>query len=545
MWPFLLAGASLCAQQFEDAAARAGAGFKHRASKTAQKYLVEAMGAGVALPDYDGDGLLDIYFVNGAALADPMAAGSKPDKSGAEYSNRLYRNLGDWRFEDVTEKAGVRGRGYGMGVAVGDYDNDGDPDLFITNFGSNELYRNDGGGRFADRTEAAGLGGDGWSTGAAFFDFDRDGLLDLFVARYLDWDFSKNRLCGPRTPKSRSYCHPRLFGPARHSLYRNKGDGRFEDISGRTGLAEHPGKGLGVALGDYDGDGWTDVFVANDSYPQQLFRNVEGGKFEETALQTGVAHDSEGRDFAGMGVAWADYDGDGRGDLLVNALGRQGYWLYRNTGGEFDTASVSSRLAGFSELRSGWGMGLVDFDNDGWRDIFVGQGHVMDDIAETDPALEYREPPMLLRNVSGRFFDVAERAGPAFQQSHAARGVAFGDLDNDGAIDIVASTNDGPPLLLRNTTRQAGKSLSVKLIGTADNRDGIGARVTVTTEDGKQFTAFRSFAGSYLSASGGDLHFGLGDARCCSAIEVIWPGGQRQEITAVSGPRLTIRQSEK
>jgi hypothetical protein len=541
----LAAAGTLAGQQFENVAASAGAGFRHHASKTSEKYLPETMGAGVALLDYDGDGLLDIYFVNGAELADPMDSGAVPEKTGSQFWNRLYRNQGARRFEDVTEGAGVQGRGYGMGAAVGDYDNDGDPDLFVTGFGSNTLYRNDGGGRFSDVTESAGLAGDGWSAGAAFFDFDRDGLLDLFVARYLDWDFSKNRPCGPRVPKSRSYCHPRLFSPAQHSLYRNRGDGRFEDISGRTGLADHPGKGLGVALGDYDGDGWTDVFVANDSYPQQLFRNVEGRKLEETALQTGAAHDSEGRDFAGMGVAWADYDGDGRGDLLVNALGRQGYWLYRNTGGEFDTASVSSRLAGFSALRSGWGMGLVDFDNDGWRDLFVAQGHVMDDIAETDPALDHREPPMLLRNLFGRFFDVADRAGPALAERYAARGAAFGDLDNDGLLDIVVSTNDGPALLLRNTTHQAGNSLRVKLIGTADNRDAIGARVTVTTKDGKSYTAFRSFAGSYLSASGDDLHFGLGDATCCSAIEVIWPGGQREEITPVSGPRVTIRQPEK
>jgi hypothetical protein len=426
-----------------------------------------------------------------------------------------------------------------MGAAVGDYDNDGDPDLFITNFGSNILYRNNGDGRFVDVTGQAGLEGKGWSSGAAFFDFDRDGLLDLFVAGYLDWDYSKNRVCGLFAPQRRSYCHPRFFAPVQHRLYRNLGDGRFADISKSVGLAEHVGKGLGVALGDYDEDGWVDVFVANDSYPQQLFRNAKGVQFEEVAVPAGVAYDADGRDYAGMGVAWADYDGDGRDDLLVNALSRQGYWLYRNTGGEFEPASTPSGLARLAMLRSGWGMGLVDFDNDGWRDLFVAQGHVMDDISESDSSLSHLEPLMIARNLFGRFFDVSARAGSVFERHFSARGAAFGDLDNDGLVDIVVNNNDGAALVLKNRTNPVGDTLTIRLRGTVDNRDAVGARVSVRAAGVPQRSVFRSFAGSYLSSSRGDLHFGFGEKECCQAITVIWPNGTRQEISPL-GPGLSV-----
>ncbi len=272
------------------------------------------------------------------------------------------------------------------GVATGDYDNDGDPDLYVTNFGRDILYRNDGDGTFSDATADVGLSGAGWSTGAAFLDYDRDGRLDLFVARYLDWSFSKNVPCGPGLPERRSYCHPRRFAPVTHLLFHNVGNGKFENVSGPTAISKHPGKGLGVAVGDYDGDGWVDIFVANDSYPQQLFRNLEGTRFEEAGVAAGIAYDADGREFAGMGIAFADYDNDTQPDLFVNALARQSYWLFRNQAGSFSSVTAKSGLGGITDLHSGWGTGLVDFDNDGWRDLFVAQGHVMDDIELSDPS---------------------------------------------------------------------------------------------------------------------------------------------------------------
>ena len=528
------------AVQFLDVAAEASIDFRHSPSKTDRKFLVEAMGAGVAMLDYDGDGLLDLYFVNGADLSG-LADTAEPVKSAPAYWNRLYRNLGEWRFEDRTREAGVAGRGYGMGAAVADYDGDGDPDLFVTNYGPDILFRNEGDGSFRDVSREAGVDGGGWSSGAAFLDFDNDGHLDLFVARYLEWSFALSKPCGPFLPTRRSYCHPREFRPISHALYRNLGDGRFEDISQATGIADHPGKGLGVALNDFDGDGWVDVFVANDSYPQQLFRNDSGKRFVESAIELGTAFDAEGRDFAGMGLAWGDYDGDLDPDLLVNALGRQGYWLYRNEGGRFEPASERSGIAALSALRSGWGMGLADFDNDSWPDLLVAQGHVMDDIADSDPALAHEEPVMLARNLFGRFYDVAARGGPAFRRSVAGRGAAFGDLDGDGRVDAVLSVNGGRAMVLRNVSA-AGKGLVVRLLGSGGNRDAIGATVRIETAEGLERAAFRGAAGSYLSASSPDIHFGLGPNGRCSAITVRWPDGRTQTVADPQGPAVTLRQ---
>ena len=541
--PFGLLVPAFCELRFSDVSKAAGVDFVHAASKTSRKYLIETMGAGVAVLDYDSDGLLDIYFVNGARLTDSMRAGDEPDKSSPRFWNRLYRNRGGLKFEDVTEQAGVAGRGYGMGVAVGDYDNDGDPDLFISNFGPDLLYRNRGDGTFQDVTDEAGISGGGWSAAAAFFDFDRDGLLDLFVARYLDWDLSKNIPCGPFLPTDRSYCHPRRFGAAQHILYRNMGSSRFADISEAAGLPSHPGKGLGVALGDFDEDGRLDVFVANDSYPQQLFRNVDGKKLQEVAVSAGVAYDADGRTYAGMGVAWSDIDQDGQADLFVNALGRQGYWLYRNEGGEFEPISEKTGLAAASALRSGWGTGLVDFDNDGWRDLFVAQGHVMDDISRSDPALAHREPFLLMRNVFGRFFDVSESAGPVFQRAFPARGAAFGDLDNDGRIDIVINVNDGPAVVLRNEAEPAGASLTLELRGTTSNRDAVGTRVSVTTAAGHKQAATVNRAGSYLSSSSKTLHFGLVKGDAVTKIEVVWPNGRFQSVPPVARRKARITET--
>ena len=516
--------------QFVDAAESAGVSFHHQASHTSQKYLIETMGAGVALLDFNGDGLLDIYFANGAKLKDPMPSGSEPDKTEARFWNRLYQNKGGLQFEDVTEAAGVQARSYGMGVAVGDYDNDGDPDLYLTNYGRNLLYRNNGDGTFSDVTDHSGTGAGGWSSGSTFVDYDRDGRLDLFVARYLDWEFSNNIPCGEGLPEHRSYCHPRRFGPASHLLFWNRGEGKFEDVSHKTGIAAHPGKGLGVALTDYDGDGWIDTFVANDSYPQQLFRNVRGQRFEEAGIEAGVAYDADGRDFAGMGAAFGDYDNDGQPDLVVNALARQSYWLFRNGRGEFSSATRSSGLGRLTDMHSGWGMGLVDFDNDGWRDLFVAQGHVMDDIERTDPGVAYKEPFLLLKNIFGRFFNVSEGAGSAFRAPRAGRGAAFGDLDNDGRVDVVVNENQGRAVVLRNNTAQDNHWLTVELVGTESNRDGIGARIELQPTSGPCQTAWVGGTGSYLSAGDRRVHFGLGHETALERLVIYWPSGTRQVI---------------
>lgn len=518
---------SLCwALGFEDITARSGITFKHESSISAEKYLPESMGAGVALIDYDRDGLLDIYFVNGATLPGLSKADSR-------FWNRLYRNLGGGKFEDVTVKAGVQGVGYGMGAAVGDFDNDGYSDLFIANLNRNTLYRNTGKGTFEDVTDRAGLGGGGWSVGAAFVDYDRDGKLDLFVSRYVQFRFDRNPWCGDRKPGYRSYCHPDQFGATTHLLYRNQSDGKFRDVSQEMGIAAAPGKGLGVAVNDVDNDGWPDIAVANDSAPQQLFRNNGGKRFEEVALSKGLAYDEDGRVFAGMGIDFADYDHDGRPDIFINALAQQRYALFRNKPDYFDYHSGPAGVGAITNLHSGWGARFIDYDNDGWRDLFVAQGHVMDNIELTQPQLRYLEPLLLMRNVGGKFEDVSKRSGAVFEKPLAARGAAFGDLDNDGFADVVISCNNGAPVILRNTGK-GGHWLQLKLTGRRSNRDAIGAKVHVTAAGGLTEHAFVSGAGSYLSASDARLHFGLGTATAAD-VEVTWPTGatEKRRIDAV------------
>jgi hypothetical protein len=515
---------------FRDATAQSGIRFVHRSSRTSQKYLPESMTGGVAMLDYDGDGWLDLFFINGAALRDPMAGGDAPDKSSPAFWNRFYRNNHDGTFTDVTEKAGLQGHSYGMGVAVGDYDNDGLPDIYVTNLGGNILYHNNGDGTFTDVTSTAGVAFEGWSVGACFVDYDRDGHLDLVVSRYLDWDFSKNVPCGDNRPGHRAYCHPDLFAPVSHALFHNNGHGTFTNVSKEAGISAHPGKGLGIAINDFNQDGWPDFVVANDSFPQQFFRNNGDGTFTEAAPELGMAYDTDGKTFAGMGVDFADYDNDGWPDIFVDALARQRYALFRNQSGKsFDYVSAASGLGAISLTHSGWGARFFDYDNDGNKDLLVAQGHVMDKIEMTQPWLRYKEPPILLRNEQGRFSDVSARAGKPFQMPIAARGAAFGDLNNDGFLDVVISCNDGPPLILMNR----GNShhwLLVQLIGEKSNRDGIGAHIKLVSESGRQQFAYLSTAGSYLSASDKRVHFGLGTEATVKVLEISWPSGQVQRI---------------
>ncbi len=522
---------------FVDATAASRIGFLSASSKTPGKYLIEAMGGGVAMIDGDGDGRLDLFFVNGAALKNGMTAKDLADKSDQRFWNRLYRNLGDGTFKDITESAGVRGTGYGQGVAVGDCDNDGRPDLYVTSLGGNTLYRNQGDGVFSDVTANSGAAGGGWSTSAGFVDFDRDGKLDLFVARYLEWDFGKNKWCGGEGQALRAYCHPNEFAPTTHLLFRNLGGCKFEDVSTKTGIAKHPGKGLGVAFEDVDRDGWPDILVANDSFPQQLFRNRHDGTFEETALPAGVAYDDDGKVFAGMGIGTADYDNDGWPDIFVNALANQGYSLFRNAKGLFEYVSVATGLSNISKLHSGWGARFLDFDSDGWKDIFVAQGHVMDNIELTQPGIRYLEAPLLLRNIRGKFVDLSARAGVG--GAMAGRGAAFGDLNNDGAVDIVVSANDGPPRILMSTAKENGWIL-IDAVGTKSNRDGLGAAVRIVGTSGREQFGYVSTAGSYLAAHDKRVHFGLGADQSVALIEIKWPSGLVQSWKNVAGNQIFI-----
>ena len=526
---------------FTDATARSQIAFRHHASRTSQKYLPESMSGGVAMLDYDNDGRLDLFFVNGAALRDPMPAGARPDKSDPKFWNRLYRNNGDGTFTDVTERAGVQGHSYGMGVATGDYDNDGYTDLYVTNLGGGILYHNNGDGTFTDVTRRAGVTASGWPVGACFVDYDRDGRLDLLVTRYVDWDFGNNPVCGENQPGYRAYCHPDLFRAVTHLLYHNNGDGTFTDVSAKSGIGRSQGKGLGVAVNDYDRDGWPDIVVANDSFPQQLFRNNRDGTFTEVALQLGLAYDDDGKTFAGMGVDFADYDNDGWPDIFVNALASQRYALFRNQQGKsFDYVSGPSGVAGISKMHSGWGARFFDYDNDGWKDLFVAQGHVMDNIELTQPSMRYKEPLLLMHNNGTRFADVSASSGEPFRASMTVRGAAFGDLNNDGFPDLALNCNDGPPLILMNQGGNGNHWLMVNTVGTKSNRDGIGARLTLIGESGKAQYGFVSTAGSYLSASDKRVHFGLGSDRSARLLEIAWPSGTVQRIENVKADQILV-----
>src|SRR6202047_2184282 len=521
--------------KFVDVSSAIGLHFQYVSSHTLKHYLPETMGAGVALFDYDNDGHLDIFLVNGASLADPAPKGSVPQKSGPQYWNRLFHQKQDGTFEDVTEKAGLQGSGYGMGVAVSDYDNDGFEDLYVTAYGGNKLYHNNGDGTFTDVTEKAGVAGSGWSTSAAWVDLDGDGLLDLIVLRYLQWDF-EDIWCGERREGYRAYCHPDSFHAIAPLVYHNDGKGHFTEIAEQAGLGL-PGKGLGIAFADYDRDGRLDFFVANDSMPEFLYHNKGAGRFEEVALDSGVALNGEGHSYAGMGADFADYNNDGLPDLVVTDLASQMYALYRNNGdGTFTYDSYPSGIGRMTMLHSGWGVRFMDYDNDGWKDLLITQGHDLATMQLRFQDLRYKEPMLLARNTGKKFVDVSLQSGDIFQKAWVGRGLALGDIDNDGRLDAVVTGNDGALYVLRNATPTQNHWLSLLLIGHKSNRDAIGAEVKITTAKGIQMATVTT-AGSYLSSIDKRLHSGLGSEKTAS-VEIRWPCGNLQTIKNVATDQI-------
>jgi len=519
-----------------------GLDFVVEPSRTEQRHQPETMISGVALFDYDGDGLLDVYLLSGATM--PGLEKNRP-----EHFNRLFRNLGGWRFEDVTERAGVQGRGYTHGVAVADYDADGDQDLFVAGLKENILYRNRGDGSFEDATQEAGLGpgdpeyGTLWSVGGAFFDYDGDGRLDLFVSNYCVWDPETEPACGPAG--TRDYCHPKHYQGLPNSLFRNRGDGTFEDVSRKAGIREHVGKGMGLGVADFDQDGWTDVYVANDTVPAFYFHNKGDGTFEELGFESGAAYTYYGAAVSGMGVDARDIDNDGFPDVFVAAMSNEAFPLYVNRGGNsFDEFTDASMLAMLTRKKTGWSTGVYDFNNDGWKDIFVASGDVMH--PEGVSAERVPQPNTLLVNLGdGRFADAGATAGAEFRDRKAVhRGAAFADIDDDGRVDAVVTALGGETEIWRNVTPGSNHWLLVSVRGSGGNLDGIGTRIDITTASGVQHNHVNTAVG-YGGASELRVHFGLGKETVVKRLEALFPGGKSLVLEDVPADQvLTIREPE-
>src|ERR1700688_2180872 len=494
--------------RFENHQKLSGVDFILNNSTTDDKPVIDAVLGGVALLDYDNDGYLDIFFTNGARI--PSLAKDSPD-----FSNRLYHNNHDGTFTDVTDRAGVKGYGYSVGVAVGDFDNDGFPDIYVTGVNRNTLYHNNGDGTFTDVTERAGVAGLGpngrklWSVSAAWIDYDNDGRLDLFVSNYLGWTFESSKVCGP--PGRRLSCSPTMYKGEPNFLYHNNGDGTFTDVSAATGIAEHIGKGMGVAIADYNGDGWMDIFVANDKERNFLFKNRGGKSFEEVGVESFVAFTEDGIPVSSMGVDFRDWNNDGKPSLFVTALGGETFPLYRNDGQGLFSIETYPAGIGFASFRmSGWGAGIDDFDNDGYKDLFSANSHVSAN-ADIDPQQHYLQANAVFRNLgNGTFADVSAQAGAAMQARAAHRGCAFGDLNNDGRMDVVVSAIGSPAELLYNISTDKNHWISIQAVGVKSNRDGIGTQIKVTGESGLVQYNHVTTAGSYASSSDKRVHFGLG-----------------------------------
>jgi hypothetical protein len=531
-----LAGPAPASVAFTDVTQAAGIRFKHTSGAYGKKYLPETMGAGGAFLDFDGDGWQDILLVNSK---------NWPGRPGPRATPALYRNNHDGTFSDVTKAAGLDFEMYGMGVAAADYDNDGRIDVYLTGLGGNRLLHNLGDGRFADVTAKAGVAAGGFSTSAAFFDYDKDGKLDLFVANYVDWAIEKDLYC-TLDGKTKSYCTPESYKGQSPALFRNRGDGSFEDVTQRAGLLNPSSKALGVTLLDYDGDGWLDLFVASDTQPNRLFRNNGNGSFSDAGMAAGVAFSETGVARAGMGADAADYDGSGRPSLLVGNFSNEMMALYHNEGtGLFIDEAPTSTIGQVSLLSLTFGCFFFDFDLDGLLDIFAANGHVADDIETVQPKVKYAETPNLFRNLGGKRFEaVTAKSGAALLVPMVARGAAYADYDNDGDLDILVTTNNGPARLLRNDGGNRNHYLRIRTVGTASNRDGIGTRVSVTTPAGKQWGLVKT-GSSYCSQSELPLSFGLGSATKATRVEIVWPSGKRGTLNVIAADRsVTIEEGK-
>jgi len=527
----LLSAAAPQPVRFRNVAESAGLRFVLDNSPTPEKLMIETMAGGVAAFDYNNDGRTDIFFTNGAALPSMK-------KEGPRYWNRLFRNDGSMKFTDVTAESGLAGEGYAMGAAAADFDNDGLVDLFVANVGNSRLYRNLGNGRFEDVTAQAGIRDDWWAVAGLWLDYDNDGKLDLWVTHYAKWP-AADRFCGDSARNVRVYCHPKYFQGLPNRLYHNLGNGKFEEVTEKSGIGASAGRGMGIAAADYDGDGLIDVFVTNDNEPNFLFHNLGNGKFEEVGLLAGVAMMDSGKPVASMGADFRDYDNDGWPDLVFVDLFRETFPLFRNTGkGGFKDATYSSGLGRLSNTRSGWGPGLFDFNLDGWKDLFVSSAHVNDRVEQFEPT-QYRTPNLVFLNDKGVFHDGSADAGPDFQVPRAHRGVAFADFNGDGKIDAVVSSLLDPAELWENVTETDGDWLIVKLEGVKANRDGIGAKL----KWGNQWNIMTTGAG-YSSSSHFGVHFGVEKGRGSDTLEIEWPGGKKQVVTGVK-PRqvLVVRET--
>ncbi|MEO6236006.1 MAG: CRTAC1 family protein [Vicinamibacterales bacterium] len=520
---------------FTDVTAQAGIRFRHNSGAFGRKYLPETLGSGAVFFDADADGWPDIFFVNSR---------NWPGRPGAASYPSFYRNNHDGTFTDLTRQSGLAVQMYGFGAAAADYDNDGDADLYVTALDGNHLFRNSGAGKFIDVTAAAGVGLQAFSTGALWFDYDRDGMVDLFVTNYVDWALEKDLNCS-LDGTSRSYCTPEAYKGRSPVLFRNRGNGTFEDVTKKAGVFDPTGKGLGVAMLDYDSDGWLDLLVTNDTEPNRLFRNQRNGTFTDVGMTAGVAFDEAGVARAGMGVDAADFDGSGRPGIIIGNFSNQMMSLYSNDGkGLFIDEAAASSIGRATLLSLTFSCFFFDVDLDGLVDIFAANGHVADDINKVQPKIFYAQAPHLFRNLGARRFDTVSRnLGAAFQQAVVARGAAYADVDNDGDLDLLITANNGPARLLRNDGGNRNHSLRVKTVGSAANRDGIGARVRITLESGASQWALVRTGSSYLSQSELPVTFGLGSATAVKAIEITWPGGATETLPRTAADQtITVRQ---
>ena len=525
--------------EFVDVTAQAGIHFKHNSGAFGKKYLPETMASGVCFIDYDNDGWQDIFFVNSMDWPE--------HKTGKSYP-ALYHNNRDGTFTDVTREAGLAIESYGLGCAVGDYDNDGYDDLYLTTVGSNHLFHNLGNGKFADVTAKAGVASPGFSASAAWFDYDNDGKLDLFVTHYIEWSIEKDQYCSLDN-KNKSYCTPQTYKGESSRLYHNKGNGVFEDVTKHAGLLDPTSKALGVALLDFDNDGWMDLFVSNDTEPNKLYRNNHDGTFTDVAVAAGVAFSDSGRVRAGMGTDAADFDDSGFPSLVIGNFTNESMSVYKNDGsGLFTDESLRSGVGQATTQSLTFGCFFMDYDLDGLLDIVAANGHVSDDIAVVQPTLRYAQPIGIYRNLGNRKFeDVSGKLGRAIQKPVVGRGIAYADIDNDGDLDLVITSNNGPARLLRNDNANQNDVLRVKLIGTRSNRDGIGAKVTLTTSSGVRFARMVKTSSSYLSQSELPLTFGLGKSGNTKAVrlEIVWPSGQKESVVGVQpNQSVTIQESK-